>query len=164
MKRILALTIAAMLLLGGCGVKENNDSKKPAEHTEKGIQIGGVTLNIGGVLTDEKKEALGEPISTSEAPSCLYEGFDIVYEYEGFTLQTNQQSEDEIVCILTVETEKYPTAQGVKVGDTAEAVREAYGEAEEDTKYYLTYTVDNTAITFSLSSGKVSAIEYAVPS
>ncbi len=162
MKRIFALALALTLLLCGCGDNQPTDTKKP-EYAAKGIDLGDVTLLIGGRLTDEDKDALGDPISTSEAPSCLYAGFDIIYEYEGFTLQTNQQSEDEIVCIITVEDANYPTSKGIKVGDTAEAVIDAYGEPTDESDYYLVYeTQDNYDLSFSLEDGRVSVIEYAV--
>lgn len=169
MKRILTLALAAALLLCGCGGNtdgkdQNEPTKTPDDNKANAIVLKDTTLYIGGNLTADKKEALGEPIGTSEAPSCLYEGSDIIYEYDGFTLQTNQQGEDEILCIVTVETAAYATAKDIKVGDAVEAVKDAYGEAEKETKYYIAYTEDNTALTFSLSDGKVTAIEYAIPS
>lgn len=162
MKRILALALAAVLLLSGCGANKTGGDTKIPENT-KGIVLGDVNLLIGGRLTDEDKETLGDPISTSEAPSCMYSGFDIIYEYDGFTLQTNQQSEDEIVCIITVEDSKYPTAKGIKVGDTADAVKDAYGDPADESDYYLVYeTADNYDLSFSLSDGHVTVIEYAM--
>lgn len=164
MKRILALALAALLLLGGCGAAQTDGDNKKLQTETKGIELGEVSLYIGGRLTDEHKEMLGDPISTSEAPSCMYEGFDIIYEYEGFTLQTNQQSEDEIVCIVTVEDSQYPTAKGVKVGDSVDAVKDAYGDPTDESDYYLVYeTADNYDLSFSLSDGQVTVIEYAIP-
>ena len=163
MKRILALTLAALLLLSGCGAaKTDGDTKKPENKTQ-GIELGDVSLHIGSKLTDEDKASLGDPIGTSEAPSCMYEGFDIIYEYEGFTLQTNRQSEEEIVCIITVTDAKYPTQKGIKVGDSVDVVKEAYGTPVDESDYYLVYeTTDNFDLTFSLNDGQVTVIEYAL--
>ena len=168
MKRILtmtlALTLAMALLLCGCGGKDSGttDNGNKNSFQTAGIQIGGANLNIGGRLTDEIKSTLGEPISTSEAPSCLYEGMDTVYEYEGFFLQTSQMGDSEVVVIITIETANHTTNKGIKVGDPAEALNNAYGEPEEETKNYVVYRHDNNVtITYSLRDGKVSAIEYA---
>ena len=167
MKRILtmtlALTLAMALLLCGCGKDSgttgNNDGN---QFQTAGIQIGGATLNIGGRLTDEIQSTLGEPISTSEAPSCLYEGMDTVYEYEGFFLQTSQVGDSEVVVIITIETANHTTNKGIKVGDTAEALSNAYSNPVEETKNYVVYRHDNNVtVTFSLRDGKISAIEYA---
>lgn len=167
MKRILtmtlALTLAMALLLCGCGGKDagTTDNNKDKFQTA-GIHIGDATLNIGGRLTDEIKTTLGDPVSTSEAPSCLYEGMDTVYEYEGFSVQTSQVGDSEIVVMITVETADHTTAKGIKVGDTAEAAANAYGEAVEETRNYVVYNDDtNTTVTFSLKDGKITAIEYA---
>lgn len=167
MKRILtmtlALTLAMALLLCGCGGKDAGptDNNKDKFQTA-GIHIGGATLNIGGRLTDEIKTTLGDPISTSEAPSCLYEGMDTVYEYEGFSLQTSQMGDSEVVVMITIESADHTTAKGVKIGDTAAAAATAYGEAVEETKNYVVYRQDgNVTVTFSLKDGKITAIEYA---
>lgn len=164
MKRILALALALTLLLCGCGGKEdkggnNTHTTQPAE--TQGINLNGVKLLIGGVLSDEDKANLGQPVSTAEAPSCMYEGMDVIYEYDGFTLQTNQQSEDEIVCIVTITDPAYKTDKGVKIGDTADAVKKAYGAATEGNNYYLVYAKEGFETTFNLSDGAVEEIVYA---
>lgn len=167
MKRILtmtlALTLSMALLLCGCGGKDTGTTDNGSNQFQTaGIHIGDVTLNIGGRLTDEMKSTLGDPISTSEAPSCLYEGMDTVYEYEGFFLNTSQVGDSEVVVLITIETANYTTDKGIKVGDTADALATAYGEAEEETKNYAVYRQDeNVSVTFSLRDGKVTAIEYA---
>lgn len=162
MKRLFALVLAAALLLCGCGgADKGGDQKKSDNHTEN-IRIGDTTLTIGKGLTNQQKADLGTPVSTSEAPSCLYEGYDMVYEYEGFSLQTNQQDEKEILCIVTLKSDAYPTDKGVKVGDTAAAVTDAYGKADETTKYYVVYHLSKTVVlTFYLEAGAVTSIEYA---
>ena len=163
MKKLIALAIAATLLLTGCGAGGNDvgGGNKPAFKTA-GITLNDTNLFIGGNLSADKKASLGEPISTSEAPSCLYEGMDTIYEYEGFSVQTSQVGDSEIVVMITVETADHTTAKGIKIGDTAEAAANAYGEAVEETRNYVVYNDDtNTTVTFSLKDGKITAIEYA---
>lgn len=161
MKRIFALALAATLLLCGCG-GNNDGGVTPPPTPTNGIVIHDTTLFIGGNLSADKQASLGEPISTSEAPSCLYEGMDTVREYDGFTLQTYRVGETDVIVMVTIETAAFVTDKGIKVGDTAEAVSTAYGAAAEETKNYVVYNdTPTTTLTFSLKNGVVTAIEYA---
>lgn len=157
MKRIFALAMAAMLLLCGCG----KDNKKEEGGSKAAVKLGDVTVTVSEALTDEMKTALGEPIGTEEAPSCHYEGMDTVYVYDGFRIQTYRNGDTDAVAVITVESADHPTDKGVKVGDSTEAAKDAYGEAAEETAYYIVYDLtDNVTLTFELSDGKVATILY----
>lgn len=166
MKRVLALALVAILLLGGCGGKEENGNKSesiktPENYIGNGIRLNGVYVDIGGELTADMLKKLGEPSEKTESPNCVYEGVVYDYIYAGFSLQVNQQESKNTLLKVTITDPAYKTDKGVKIGDTAGAVKQAYGEATEDTKYYIVYTIDNMDLTFNLESDAVSEIEYA---
>lgn len=166
MKRVLALALVAILLLGGCGSKEENkkggDSQPTAENNATGdITLGGVSLDIGGELTADMLKKLGEPSEKTESPDCMYDGAMYDYIYAGFSLQVNQQEGKNVLLKVIITDPAYKTDKGVQIGDTAGAVKQAYGEATEDTKYYIVYTVDDMDLIFNLESDAVSEIEYA---
>lgn len=163
MKRILALAIAATLLLSGCGGKtdKGGDIKKPEANAAADITLKGVPLNIGGELTDEMMNELGEPNEQTESPNCVYEGAVYDYLYDGFSLQVNQQESKNTLLMITITDTEYATDKGVKIGDTADAVKEAYGTATEESKYYLVYAADGFDVTFHLNNGTVEEIVYA---
>lgn len=158
MKRIFALALVAMLLLCGCGKSDDNTDKgdNPAA-----VKLGEATVTVGETLTADMKTALGTPASVEEADSCHYEGKDTIYHYDGFSIYTYRQDNADAVAVITVESADYPTAKGIKVGDTLEAVMTAYGEAAETTNYYVVYDLtDKVTLTFELDGDKVAVILY----
>ena len=159
MKRIFALTLAVALLLCGCGKSDDNTDK--GGNNAAAVKLGDVTVTVGDTLTAEMKTALGEPISTEEAPSCHYEGMDTVYRYDGFSVQTYRKNDADAVAVITVESAAYPTAKGVKIGDGIDAVEKAYGDPVEGTQYYVVYDLtDKVTLTFELDGDKVATILY----
>jgi hypothetical protein len=158
MKRIFALTLAVALLLCGCGKNDENTHKGGNAAT---VKLGDVTVTAGEAFTAEMKTALGEPVSTEEAPSCHYEGMDTVYVYDGFSIQTYRKGDADQVAVVTIESPAYPTDKGVKIGDDSDAVKKAYGAAVEETPYYVVYTLNDTvSLTFELKNGTVALILY----
>lgn len=162
MKRILALAMAAMLLLSGCGGKDNQDgdTKQTEAPAAAGITLKGATLTIGGELTATMMDKLGEPNEQTESPNCVYDGTVYDYIYDGFTLQVSRLEDKDTLLMVTVTDPAYTTDKGVNIGDTADAVIETYGDAEVSTKHYLGYTVDGYELTFNLNGGVVENIEY----
>ena len=165
MKRILALALALTLLLCGCGGKETKENKdndnKTADNTANSITIKGASLNIGGELTADMLKKLGEPSEKTESPNCVYEGAVYDYIYAGFSLQVNQQEGKNTLLMATITDPKYITDKDVKIGDTADAVKKAYGEATEGNNYYLVYAKEGVEVTFNLNDGTVEEIVYA---
>lgn len=163
MKRVWTILLAGMLLLGGCSANTGSGKTNTPDTPKGGITLNDTTLFIGGRLTEEKKEALGEPVSTSEAPSCMYEGVDIIYEYDAFSLQVNQQGEDEILCIVTIQDPTYATDKGVEIGDTLQTVKRACGDPVAETKYYIEYAHTSTVnLTLYLEEERVTYMEYTI--
>ncbi|MBR2319219.1 MAG: hypothetical protein IKA50_00355 [Clostridia bacterium] len=165
MKRILALALALTLLLCGCGGKETKENKdndnKTADNTANSITIKGASLNIGGELTADMLKKLGEPSEKTESPNCVYEGAVYDYIYAGFSLQVNQQEGKNTLLMATITDPEYITDKDVKIGDTADAVKKAYGEATEGNNYYLVYAKEGVEVTFNLNDGTVEEIVYA---
>ena len=165
MKRILALALALTLLLCGCGGKTDkggntDNTKAPESSAGHSITLGGATLYVGGELTAAMLEALGEPNEKTESPNCVYDGAVYDYYYDNFSLQVNQQENKNTLLMVTITDTAYKTDKGVKIGDTADQVKEAYGAATEENKYYLVYAKEGIEITFNLNDGTVEEIVY----
>lgn len=166
MKRILTLALAMALLLCGCGGKEIKDgntdnTKAPESSAGHSITLGGATLYVGGELTAAMLEALGEPNEKTESPNCVYDGAVYDYYYDNFSLQVNQQESKNTLLMVTITDTLFDAENGIKIGDTADQVKEAYGAATEENKYYLVYAQDGLEITFNLNDGTVEEIVYA---
>ena len=160
MKRIFALTLAVLLLLCGCQKADDNTDKNEGGNPAA-VQLGDATVTAGEILTADAKTALGSPISVEEAPSCHYEGMDTVYRYDGFSIQTYRQDDADRVAVITIESDAYPTAKGIKVGDDLGTVMDAYSDPTESTNYYFVYDLtDKVTLTFELDGDKVAVILY----
>lgn len=164
MKRILALSLAAMLLFTGCGAAGDNNDKNDGGNaaTKVTVQLGGpASVVMGEALTQTQKNALGPAVDVQEAPSCHYEGMDTVSTYNGFTIQTYRKGDEDIVCLVEINDRMLATDKGIQIGNELSAVTAAYGTPKETTEYYVVYDLtDDVTITFELFGNEVNAILY----
>ncbi len=112
--------------------------------------------------SDPIVEALGAPSETFEAPSCAFDGTSYTYTYAGFTLETypDPDSGKNKVYAVTLTDGSVQTAEGVKVGDSTEAVTAACGEPDNETAAYMMYKGDGVALQFFLEGDAVTSIVY----
>lgn len=93
-----------------------------------GFVSGETTLWVGAdpaILT-----ALGDPQDKLEAASCVHEGFDRVYYYAGFEVNTQPTADGgEVIVSIYLTDDSVCTAEGIYIGDKLDAVKAAYGEA-----------------------------------
>ena len=161
MKRVLTLVLAVTLLLCGCGKKQPEPQKQEENTAPTGLVLNNVTIQVGEELTATQKEALGQPSEIQEFPSCISGATDHKYIYSEFTLQAYPQDDAEILQIVELLTNTYATEKGIKVGDTTEAVKEAYGEPDLEEKFYMDYNLTDTIVlSFELKDGVVTKIVY----
>ncbi len=182
MKKVL-LTIIAVLLtltlvaaLAGCGSDKSKDDKKDG----KGTDVSTEAQNAGGAMdakdlvfsyngvsveldgdADAAVAALGEPKDKSSQLSCHGEGDDKTYTYDGFVLNTYPLEGKDRVLEIVVTSADIPTSKGIKVGDTAEAVTEAYGADFKEVGMYHAYSSgEGKSLQFFIQDGKVQEISY----
>ncbi len=175
----LCLAALAVLSLAGCGSGENVIDR-PAQTPAPGLSDGSVTSRTAraeaaesgyafihnGVRVDVDAEAaaiveaLGEPVSYYEAPSCVFEGIDRMYTYSGFELDTYPTNGKDYVSAVIFRDGSVATPEGLMIGDSAEKIRQTYGEPGLEEKNLLTYTAGNMQLRFILEDGTVAAIEY----
>lgn len=123
------------------------------------VKINDVKITFGEDINDYLDE-LGEADSYTEARSCLYDGYDKVYEYGGITLYTYPSGKKDIVYIAEYNGEE-STLSGIRIGSTKKEVLAAYGEDYAEDTLYLTYEYGENAatISFQFENDKVSYIE-----
>ncbi len=115
--------------------------------------------------------ALGEPDELISAPSCVFQGEDKEFAYEGMSVFTNPLKSMDVWYEVYITGEGMLTIRGIGVGSPLEDVITAYGE-----NYYtegenmLTFSVSGIAgdymspcIIFELTEGLVSAIDIYFP-
>ena len=163
-------TLLAVALLAACGGGNGGASDAFTLESDVGIQIGDTWYpphsDVAPLL-----EALGTDYETFADPSCLYEGEDKEFRYSGISILTNPNGDMDVWYSLEITTDEYPTARGIKVGDTRDALIEAYGDGYYmESDYQMVYSVSgekgdlaSPCIIFDITDDKVSkiAIYYA---
>lgn len=184
MKKLTVMLMAAgLLLITGCGndekviegngssvVEGSQETQEDGEadqesQPQEDVSGKGYIFNHKGtaVEIDAKAapvlEALGEPASYFEAPSCAFEGIDKTYTYSGFELDTYPQGEEDHISAVVFKDDSVSTAEGICIGDTREKLEEVYGSGSEEGGM-LVYAKDGMKLCFILQGDEVASIEY----
>ncbi len=174
MKRFFKLLAASALLMAvlfsvGCGTGTPQKSQGYDEKSDLCLAIDGVKYDI---RTDSAPllAALGDDYEFSEQISCIYEGMDKSFTYDGLTISTVPVDGKDIIEMFTITNDKYKTERGITVGASLEDVIAAYGDRYFDDGY-ITYTASNDMtkiseprIQFYMLDGSVKEIYIYSPS
>jgi hypothetical protein len=157
MKKILIyLLLAAMALtLAACG-----ENDPPAQETNVYTFTSGTTKIAINDDAAPILSALGAWRDYAESASCAFEGLDKVYTYAGFELQTYPMGEKDFVYMIILQDDTVATEQGIRIGDTKDAVLAAYGTPDKQTDTALTYNGTGMYLQFILRDGAVNSIQY----
>jgi hypothetical protein len=166
---ILTMLVIAMLCACGGNSTDNNTTPKdtsPSSNTPNttptgylftynGVQFG-VDMAADAVLTQ-----LGEAKDKHTTESCAFGGEDTVYYYSSIQISTNNELGYERIYSIYLEDDLVATEKGICVGNTADDVRNAYGEpSAKSTDTCLIYEKDSMSLSFNLTDGLVSTILY----
>jgi hypothetical protein len=158
-----------LILLSACG--EQKGVNNGAEDVEKGINEKDLVFTIGEkefLLNSDVKlllDALGRDYVLSEAPSCLYEGNDKAFEYEGIAIYTYPVDGKDLIDEIVLIGEQYKTGRGISVGSTIEELTSAYGEDYIEEGNMITYRLNpddmkSPCLYFIINDGTVESISY----
>ncbi len=169
MKKInqwLAVLLAALCLLSLVACKgdeaESSDSEDAFVFVTDGVRV------IPGAKASDALTALASKNpATSSKGSCLggVDGEDVNYVYAGFRIQTFRLKEgdaNEEIRWVTLTDDSVKTEEGIAIGSTVEAVKEAYGEPVETTSSTIIYRSGKTELRFETRDGAVIGIAYTV--
>ncbi len=177
MKKILALTLALMLLVGltACGGTEPENTqptpptgnenpatdpvKTPEVQTAEGFSFPfqGMDL-IPGAAFD--KSAMPEALSQFEVPSCAIEGTDTVYNYDIIEVTVFDDGTTPLIYSIFVMDANTPTAEGLYMGDAVATVESIYGTDYTENGTEMVYEKGNTELHLLTDNGFVTSIEY----
>ncbi len=164
----LAVLLAALCLISLVACK-GEKTENSGDDDVFGFVIDGVKVipgaNASGVLT-----ALASKNPTVSAKgSCLggveVEGEDVNYVYAGFRIQTFRLKEGDVneeIRWVTLTDDSVKTEEGIAIGATVDAVREAYGEPAATTGGTLIYRSGSTELRFATRNDAVIGISYTV--
>lgn len=142
----LILAFACIAALVGCNT-ENKPVDEPVDMTGKpfdnkfdmAVVIGGKTYPVR-VDSKDVLAALGDDYKYAETISCVYEGYDKTFTYDGIVVSTVPVDDADVIEMFSVTGGDYKTTRGVGIGATREEVVKAYGDNFFDDGWYVTYT------------------------
>lgn len=155
MKRISVFFLAAIMLLSlvGCGTDNPNSQEENFSFTYNGTKI---TL---GAEAAPIIDALGEPRSYTEEPSCAFDGMDKTYYYGSFYLSTYPLNGKDFVYSFWFADDSVATEDGIRIGNTQADVESAYGvDCFNGTNTY-TQSEGKSKLTIILIDGFVTSIQ-----
>ncbi len=127
-------------------VKESEQPEQTQEQENTSLELM-VTVDGKnyGVRVDSKDiiEALGDDYEYSSAVSCVYEGEDKSFEYDGITIYTVPVDGKDVIEGIEITSDKYSTSKGIKVGASMEEVVSTYGENYFMQDNLMTYSTTN---------------------
>ena len=166
-RRIKIAFLSALMILAAIAMAEN---APVTLEDDIGISVGGVWYPV---LNDfaPLMEALGEPVETIAAPSCVFKGEDKEFVYEGMSVYTNPLGEIDVWYEAYITGGDFETSRGIGIGASADDVINAYGEnyyceSEDKMTYSLTGDPDDYSspcIIFTLSDDTVTCIDIYYP-
>lgn len=105
-------------------------------------------------------EALGEPKSYTEEPSCAFEGMDKTYYYGSFYLTSCTVDGVDYVNMLWFADDGVATDEGISIGSTQTRVEEVYGRDCFNGTNSFVLTRGQTRLVILMEEETVSSIRY----
>ncbi len=167
-KTILSILLASILCLTvSCGGNETADTMSEsvpdtadqlADAVHEFIPAAGyiVELDDGttfvmGAMADDIVAALGEPVSVTEAPSCVHEGMDKLYNYGSYTLTTSPDADGkQRIQEIALISDAAALADGLSIGSDKAAVEASFGTEYTDNFGVLQFSLDGADVSVVL--------------
>lgn len=172
------VVICMCICLAACGAPADTEGGagaadmigKPFNNDfDMAVKFGGKTYPVR-VDSADVLSALGTDCEKDETISCVYDGMDKTFAYDGIVVSTVPVDGKDVVEMFTITGKDYTTTRDITVGATRDEVIKAYGENYWDDGY-LTYTesgdendISEMRIQFEFSGDAVSAIYIYSPS
>ena len=180
--KVLALTLSLVLLATGCGSKDSGTESSTAAQASAGteaskdsteavteakeaaadglfFQKGDVKISMDAPADDIIK-ALGNYQSTYEAPSCAFDGMDVIYTYPGYEVLTYTKDGKNAISGVVLRDDTVATPEGVFIGSKQEDVEKVYDTKAGEGANNLVVKKGNCELLFIFKDGAVSSIQY----
>lgn len=146
------------------GDSSDNNSGDSNSSTSYAFEYNGIKM-VCDSDTAPIVEALGEPDSYFEEPSCAAEGIGKYYTYSDFEIDTYPDGDNDLIMYIILRTDNVKTPEGIDLSSTKDDVLNAYGDNYKETPSGVMYSDGTTVLSFFFDGdGYVSSIQYAAAS
>lgn len=137
--------------------KNDEESKNTATTYEINLS-NGLTVIIGGDA-DAFVSVAGEPLNYTEATSCIHEGYDKVYTFDGYNVTTSPDANgNQYVADLTLLSDAVIFDNGLSIGSGAAELDALFGTEYEELYGVRTYTLDAAKISVIVDADIVTSL------
>lgn len=176
MKKLLAILLAAAVItasLTACGegaasgADTTAGTEDPAADGVTAAQTHAVTLDNGNtvVINDDADAVLGKlgaHLDLMEAPSCVHEGTDRVYTYDGYTVTTSPRADGtQYVAELSLTSDVVALDNGIYLGCTLAEVKKAFGDDFTESFGVLKYELPGVVISVVADGDTVTGLTFS---
>ncbi len=106
-------------------------------------------------------EALGAPFGYAESKSGIYSGVEKTYRFSGLNLRTYQSEDGDRILGMMITDNSLQTGEGIAIGDTADRVRECYGQDAIQDDHCVILSGSGRMV-LMLTNNVVTAIQYSL--
>lgn len=115
-----------------------------------------------GAAADKALALLGDYGDMYEAPSCVHEGYDRFYTYDGFSVTTSAGEGGDIVTEFLIESSACVLSSGITVGSSTEDVTAAYGEDYTESFGTMKYEYDGMTLMVVTDGTSVTSVLFSL--
>lgn len=105
-------------------------------------------------------EALGEPSSYFESPSCAGEGIGKLYTYSDIEIQTYPDGDKDLILYVLLRNDTVSTAEGLNLSSSKEDIISALGQPTSETSGNLVYEKGGMSLKFLFNGDDMISLEY----
>ena len=110
----------------------------------------GTDIRIGAAA-DSVLASLGDALNMAEAPSCIHEGMDRIYTYNGFSLTTSPDGKGtDRVYEIALTSDAVVLANGISIGSSLAEVEAAFGSDYTEQFGVLKYRLGEVSVSIVL--------------
>lgn len=149
-----ALALWIIACLWGCGASNAPSKQEGFAFTYHTVQI------TPGAEAESILEALGEPKSYTEEPSCAFDGMDKTYYYGSFYLSTYSLDGKDYVYNLWFADDSVATEDSIRIGSTQAQVESICGVENFNGSNSFVITKGHSRLVILIDEGVVSSIRY----
>lgn len=163
----IVIVLTGVFLLTGCSsqkaagkkVSSASDSQKNKTTAldDKSVLINGMTVSLDAPFSDVTA-LLGESQNSESVASCVYDGDEKIYSYDGITVQTYPKDNNEYVSSYKISSDQYKVSGNTQVGSSEDDLKAEYPDGTDTGATYLV-DKDTYGRSYTLSDGKVTQIE-----
>ncbi len=155
----LVLALLCTLSLFACK-DESAETEQSSEDARYYVEYNGTRIELGA-KADAIIKALGEPQDKKEIGDCGGLGAQVKYSYSSFEVYVlESKTNGNIIDQITLRDDLVSTPEGVCIGQSADAVEKAMGEAASKTDSAIKYENAKYAINIGIKNGAVASIDY----